>query len=140
LSVVVTQKGFDSRMSRSVCSVAGLRLQSCLRRQSELIILCHATIYVRVGDRVRVVGAHFVTIPLALNSTVRLNCQQKFNFWAALLNVRYVPSPYGATTVTQLWATEASPDAYKEEKLTSSLSLSTADHGVWPLDFNNKNR
>jgi hypothetical protein len=45
----------------------------------------------------------------------RLNCQQKFNLWAAgrrifpssstLLNVRYVPSPYRATTVTQLWAT-----------------------------------
>jgi hypothetical protein len=68
-----------------------------------------------IGDRVCVVGAHFVTIRLALNSTFRLNCQQKFNFWAAgqrkflssstLLDVRYVPSPYRATTVTQLWAT-----------------------------------
>jgi hypothetical protein len=29
---------------------------------------------------------------------------------------------------------------YEEEKLTSSRSSSTADHGVWPLDFNNKNR
>jgi hypothetical protein len=66
-------------------------------------------------DRVRVVGAHFVTIRLALNSTFRLNCQQKFNFWAAgrrkfpslstLLDVRYVLSPYRTTTVTQLWAT-----------------------------------
>jgi hypothetical protein len=68
-----------------------------------------------VRDRVRVVGAHFVTICLALNSTFRLNCKQKFNFWAAggrkfpssstFLDVRYVPSPYRATTVTQLWAT-----------------------------------
>jgi hypothetical protein len=66
-------------------------------------------------DRVRVVGAHFVTICLALNSTFRLNCQQKFDFCAAgrrkfpssstLLDVRYVPSPYCATTITQLWAT-----------------------------------
>jgi hypothetical protein len=66
-------------------------------------------------DRVCVVGAHFVTIRLALNSTFRLNCQQKFNFWAAgrrkflssstLLNVRYVLSPYRVTTVIQLWAT-----------------------------------
>jgi hypothetical protein len=60
-------------------------------------------------------GAHFVTIRLALNGTFWLNYQQKFNFWAAgrrkflssstLLDVRYVPSPYRATTVTQLWAT-----------------------------------
>jgi hypothetical protein len=35
---------------------------------------------------------------------------------------------------------EASTDAYEEEKLTSSRSSSTADHGVWPLDFNNKSR
>jgi hypothetical protein len=66
------------------------------------------------NDRVRVVGAHFVTIRLALNSTFRLNRQQKFKFWAAgrrkfpssstLLDGRYVPSPYRATTVTQLWA------------------------------------
>jgi hypothetical protein len=66
-------------------------------------------------DRVRMVGAHFVTIRLALNSTFRPNCQQKFNFWAAsqrklpssstLLALRYVPSPYHATTVSQLWAT-----------------------------------
>jgi hypothetical protein len=66
-------------------------------------------------DRVRVVGAHFVTIHLAFNNTFRLNCQQKFNFWAArrwelqssstLLGVRYVASPYRATTVTQLWVT-----------------------------------
>jgi hypothetical protein len=63
-----------------------------------------------------VLGAHFVTIHLALNSTFRLNCQQKFNFWAAsrrkfmssstLLDVKYVPSHYRATTVTQLWATK----------------------------------
>jgi hypothetical protein len=67
-------------------------------------------------DRVRVVGSHFVTNRMALNSTFRLNCQQKFKFWAAgrrkfpssstLLGVRYVPSPYRATTLTQLWATE----------------------------------
>jgi hypothetical protein len=61
------------------------------------------------------VGAHFVTIRLVLNSTFRLKCEQKFNFWAAgqrkfassstLLDVGYVPSPYRATNVTQLWAT-----------------------------------
>jgi hypothetical protein len=28
----------------------------------------------------------------------------------------------------------------KKIKFTSSWSLSTAGHGVWPLDFNNKNR
>jgi hypothetical protein len=66
------------------------------------------------SDRVHVVGAHFVTIRLALNRTFWLNCQQQFNFWAVgrrkfpssstLLDVRYVPSPYRATTVTQLWA------------------------------------
>jgi hypothetical protein len=28
----------------------------------------------------------------------------------------------------------------KKKKLTSSQSSSTADHGVWPLGFNNKNR
>jgi hypothetical protein len=65
-------------------------------------------------DRVRVVGGHFVTNRMALNSTFRLNCQHKFNFWVAgrrkfpssstLLVMRYVPSPYRATTVTQLWA------------------------------------
>jgi hypothetical protein len=66
--------------------------------------------------------------------------RQKFLSSSTLLVVRYVPSPYRATAVTQLWATEASTDAYEEEKLTSSRSSSTADHGVWPLDFNNKNR
>jgi hypothetical protein len=35
---------------------------------------------------------------------------------------------------------EARTDAYKEEKLTSSRSSLTADHGVWPLDFNTRNR
>jgi hypothetical protein len=35
---------------------------------------------------------------------------------------------------------EASTDAYEEEKLTSSRLSSTTDHGVWPLDFSNKNR
>jgi hypothetical protein len=66
-------------------------------------------------DRVRVVVAHFVSIRLALNSTFRLNCQQKFNVWAAgrwkytssstLLYLRYVPSLYHATTVAELCAT-----------------------------------
>jgi hypothetical protein len=28
----------------------------------------------------------------------------------------------------------------KKNKLTSSQSTSTADHGIWPLDFNDKNR
>jgi hypothetical protein len=55
-------------------------------------------------------GAHFATIRLALISTFRLNCQHNFNFGAAgrqqftststLLDVRYVPSPHRATTVT----------------------------------------
>jgi hypothetical protein len=100
-----------------------------------------------VFDRVRVVGAHFVIIRLALNSTFGLNCQQKFNFWAAsrrkfpssstLLNERYVPSPL---LELNFRLGEASTDAYEEKKLTSSRSSLTADHGVWPLDFNNKNR
>jgi hypothetical protein len=36
---------------------------------------------------------------------------------------------------------ETSTAAYKEgNKLTSSQLWSTANHGIWPLDFNNKNR
>jgi hypothetical protein len=67
-------------------------------------------------DRVSVVGAHFVTIRLALNSTFDYIANRNSIFWqlagrkfpssSTLLDVRYVPSPYRPTTVTQLWATK----------------------------------
>jgi hypothetical protein len=96
-----------------------------------------------VNHRVRVVVAHFVTIRLALNSTFRLNCQQKFNFWAAgrwkftssssLLKVRYVPSlscHYFSSTLGYVRQVLLST---KKNKLTSSRSSSTAGHGVWDV-------
>jgi hypothetical protein len=118
-----------------------------------LLAFCWATFCrIRNMDRVRVVGAHFVTICLVLNNTFLLNCQHKFNFWSAgrrkftssstFLDVRYVPSPYRTTTVAQLWATWGNYCCLRRRTNSPPSAdrrqLPTMAFGRW--NFNNKNR